>query len=72
MRVDSSASLWINATLVGIERGHWEHFADCGDFKVAMIVAFEPVTEIEEAWKQLWALHQTRKLAVYIAKLKEL
>lgn len=37
-----------------------------------MIVAFEPVTELEEARKALQALKQMGKVANYIQKFQEL
>ena len=33
---------------------------------------FEPVTEVEEAQKQLWALRQTGRVAGYVQKFQEL
>ena len=56
MRVDGSASAWVNAALQGIQLGRCARFQDWEDFSTAMIAAFEPVTETEEARKQLRAL----------------
>ena len=72
MRVDGSASTWINAQLAQITRGQRPRFVDWDDFQAAMIAAFEPVTETEEARKQLRALRQTGKVANYIQKFQEL
>ena len=51
MRVDGAASSWMNAQLAQIERGQQRRFQDWDDFRAAMIAAFEPVTETEEARK---------------------
>ena len=72
MRVDGAACSWVNAALVAIERGQRPPFADWADFRAALIAAFEPVTETEEARKQLRALRQTGRVSVYIQKFQEL
>ena len=72
MRVDGSASSWMNAALAAIERGQRQAFVDWDGFKAEMIAAFEPVTETEEARKQLRALRQTGRVTAYIAKFQEL
>lgn len=45
---------------------------DWNDFQAAFIAAFEPVTETEEARKQLRNLRQTGRVSAYIAKFNEL
>ena len=72
MRVDGAASSWMNAQLAMIERGQMVRYENWDDFRAAMIAAFEPVTENEEARKQLRALRQTGKVSVYISKFQEL
>ena len=72
MRVEGAASSWMNAALVAIERNQRPRFIDWADFSAAMIAAFEPVTELEEARKALRALRQTGKVATYIQKFQEL
>ena len=66
MRVDGAANSWMNAQLAQIERGQRQRFLDWDDFHAVMIAVFEPVTEIEEARKQLRALRQTGRVATYI------
>ena len=72
MRVEGAASSWMNAALVAIERNQRPRFLDWADFSAALIAAFEPVTELEEARKALRALRQTGKVATYIQKFQEL
>ena len=72
MRVEGAASSWMNAALVAIERNQRPRFLDWADFSAAIIAAFEPVTELEEARKALRALRQTGKVATYIQKFQEL
>ena len=62
----------MNASLASIERNQRPRFVNWGDFTVAMIAAFEPVTELEEAQKALWALRQMGKVSAYIQKFQEL
>lgn len=72
MRVKGAASSWMNATLVAIERNQRPRFIDWADFPAAMIAAFKPITELEEAQKELRALRRTGKVATYIQKFQEL
>ena len=72
MRVEGAESSWMNAALVAIERNQRPRSIDWADFSAAMIAAFEPVTELEEARKALRALRQTGKVATYIQKFQEL
>ena len=51
MRVDGTINSWINATFAKIEWAQQRRFVDWDDFKVVMIVAFEPRTKIEKARK---------------------
>ena len=72
MRIEGAASSWVNATLQAIQLGWRPYFADWEDFCAAMIAAFEPITETEEARKQLRALKQTGRVAGYIQRFQEL
>ena len=51
MRIEGAASSWVNATIQAIQLGWRPYFADWEDFRVAMIVAFEPIIETKEARK---------------------
>ena len=51
MRVEGAASSWVNAMLQAIQLGWRLYFADWEDFWAAMIAAFEPAIETEEARK---------------------
>ena len=72
MRVDGAASSWVNAVLQDIAEGNRQIFHTWAQFKEAMIQRFEPVTETEEARKQLKALRQTGRVAGYIQRFQEL
>ena len=72
MRVDGAASSWVNAVLQDIAEGNRQIFRTWAQFKEAMIQRFEPVTETEEARKQLKALRQTGRVAGYIQRFQEL
>ena len=72
MRVEGAASSWVNAVLQEISEGCRPVFRTWAQFRDAMVQRFEPVTEVEEARKQLRALRQTGRVAGYIQKFQEL
>ena len=49
MRVEGTASSWMNAVLQDISAGRRPVFCTCAQFKEAMVQQFEPVTEAKEA-----------------------
>ena len=51
MRVEDVASSWVYAALQDVAAGRRAAFLTWRQFTQAMIHRFEPVTEIEEAWK---------------------
>ena len=53
MRVEGAVSSWVNAVLQDISEGHRPVFCMWAQFRDAMVQWFEPVTEVEEACKQL-------------------
>ena len=55
MRVEGATSSWVNAVLQDVAAGHKAAFLTWCSFTQAMIHRFEPVTEVEEARKQLRA-----------------
>ena len=59
MRVEGAASSWVNAVLQEISEGCRPVFRTWAQFRDAMVQRFKPVTEVEEARKQLRALRQT-------------
>ena len=59
MRVEGVASSWVNAVLQDVAASRRAAFLTWRQFTQAMIHRFEPVTETEEARKQLRALRQT-------------
>ena len=63
MRVEGAASSWVNAVLQEISEGRILVFRTWAQFKEAMVQQFEPVTEVEEACKQLRALRETGRVA---------
>ena len=72
MRVEGAASSWVNAVLQEISEGRRPIFRTWAQFRDAMVQRFEPVTEVEEARKQLRALRQTGRVAGYVQKFQEL
>ena len=72
MRVEGAASSWVNAVLQEISEDHRPVFCTWAQFTDAMVQRFEPVTEVEEARKQLRALRQTGRVTGYIQKFQEL
>ena len=72
MRVEGAASSWVNAVLQDVAAGRRAAFLTWRQFTQAMIHRFEPVTETEEARKQLRALRQTGRVSGYIQKFQEL
>ena len=72
MRVEGAASSWVNAVLQDISEGCRPVFRTWAQFRDAMVQRFEPVTEVEEAQKQLRALRQTGRVAGYVQKFQEL
>ena len=72
MRVEGAASSWVNAVLQEISEGRRPVFRTWAQFRDAMVQRFEPVTEVEEARKQLRALRQTGRVAGYVQKFQEL
>ena len=68
MRVEGVVSSWVNAVLHDISEGRRLVFCMWAQFRDAMVQRFEPVTEVEEACKQLRALRQTGRVASYIQK----
>ena len=72
MRVEGAASSWVNAVLQDVAAGRRAAFLTWRQFMQAMIHRFEPVTEMEEAWKQVRALRQTGRVSGYIPKFQEL
>ena len=71
MRVEGAASSWVNAVLQDVAAGRRAAFLTWRQFTQAMIHRFEPVTETEEARKQLRALRQTGRVSGYIQKFQE-
>ena len=59
MRVEGTASSWVNAVLQDISAGCTLVFCTWAQFKEAMVQRFELVIEVKEAQKQLRALRQT-------------
>ena len=72
MRVKGAASSWVNAVPQDISAGRKPVFRTWAQFKEAMVQRFEPVTEVEEARKQLRALRQTGRVVGYDQKFQEL
>ena len=72
MRVEGAASSWVNAGLQDVAAGCRAAFPTWRAFVQAMTQQFEPVTEVEEARKQLRALRQTGRVSAYIQKFQEL
>ena len=72
MRVEGAASSWVNAVLQDVAAGRRAAFLTWRQFTQAMVHRFEPVTETEEAQKQLRALRQTGRVSGYIQKFQEL
>ena len=71
MRLDGAAATWANALILEVSEGKrmpytWE------EFRRHMIARFESVTKNEEARRELRELHQTGRVASYIAKFQEL
>ena len=66
MRVEGATISWVNAVLQDISAGRKPVFHTWAQFKEAMVERFEPVTEVEEARKQLRALRQTGRVAGYV------
>ena len=58
MRVEDVASSWVNTVLQDVAKGHKPMFYTWTQFKEAMVQQFEPVTKVEEAYKELQALRQ--------------
>ena len=72
MRVEGACSSWVNAVLQDVVASRKAAFLTWRQFTQAMTHRFEPVTEMEEAQKQLWALRQTARVSRYIQKFQEL
>ena len=72
MRVEGAVSSWVNAVLQEISEGRRPVLRTWAQFRDAMVQRFEPVTEVEEARKQLRALRQTGRVAGYVQKFQEL
>ena len=53
MRVEGAASSWVNVVLQDISEGQSPVFCTWAQFRDGMVQWFEPVTEVEEAQKQL-------------------
>ena len=53
MRVEGTASSWVNAVLQDVAAGCKPVFCTWAQFKEAMVQQFELVTKVEEARKQL-------------------
>ena len=70
--MEGAASSWVNAVLQDVAVGHRAAFLTWRQFTQAMIHRFEPVTELEEAQKYMWALRQTGRVSGYILKFQEL
>ena len=58
--------------LQDIEMGKKNPFDDWADFKVAMCVAFEPITTTEESRRQFWNLCQIGRARTYMHHFGEL
>ena len=58
----------MNAVLQEISQGRMPVFHTWAEFRDAMVQRFEPVTEVEEARKQLRALRQTSRVVGYVQK----
>ena len=71
-RCTKSASSWINARLLAIERGDLANWGSWEELKADMIKSFEPSTAEEQAWKQLRNLTQTGRVSGYVARFREL
>ena len=68
MRVEGAASSCVNVVLQDISAGRRPVFRTWAQFKEAMVQQFEPVTQVEEARKQLRALRQTGRVVGYVQK----
>ena len=68
MRVEGAASSWVNAVLQEISEGRRLVFRTWAQFRDVMLQQFEPITEVEEAHKQLQTLRQTGRPASYVQK----
>ena len=68
MRVEGAASSWVNTVQQDVAVGRKAAFLTWCNFTQAMIHRFEPMTEVEEARKQLRALRQTGWIWGYIQK----
>ena len=71
-QTEGAAQAWINQVLQDIEVGKRNPFDDWTDFKVAMCVAFELVTTIEELRRLLRNLRQTGRVRSYVQHFREL
>ena len=71
MRVEGTASSWVNAVLQNISAGRRPVFCTWAQFKEAMVQRFELVTEVEEVRKQPRALRQTGRVVGYVQKFQE-
>ena len=73
MRVEGVASSWVNAVLQEISEGRRPVFRTWAQFRDAMVQRFEPVTEVEEAHKQLQSIEADRPSRTgYVQKFQEL
>ena len=72
MRVEGTASSWVNAVLQDVAAGRRLVFCTWAQFQDAMVQHFELVTKVEEAQKQLRALRQTGRVAGHVQKIQEL
>ena len=68
MRVEGAASTWVNAVLEEVATGRRPAFQTWGEFEHVMIHRFEPLTQVEEARKQLKALTQTKGVSGYVQR----
>ena len=71
-QTEGAAQAWINQVMQDIEVGKRNPFDDWADFKVAMCVAFEPVTASKESRWQLRNLCQTGRVRSYVQHFCEL
>ena len=72
MRVEGAASTWVNAVLEEVATGHRPAFQTWGEFEHVMIHRFKPLTQVEEARKQLKALTQTKGVSGYVQRFQDI
>ena len=71
-RMDGAATSWLNHEQLAIEAGRRQPWRTWDAFCRELVKAFEPLTDEAVARQQLAVLKQTRKIAGYIQKFREI